>query len=300
MQTLEPDDTRIQFNNAFKRFSKLMDVVMPDPMANPYKEDLECLSTIYGKSKERYRDESMNLDGCGKKVRDLIHKHIRASGIEILNDEPVSIMDETEFDTRLERLESDKARASEMQQAVKHEISVRHDEDPVQYGSLQERVEELIEEYRQERLNEREIIKRLENVMDEMRSRDRVARSKGLDGETELSFYHALEDMLDTEDRSVNEETLVSLTADIVDTIEDRATVVEWKQKHHIQQQMRKRVKLQLYKSNLDLSGRERDELTNRILSAMRRSSMPVSPSQTMHSCATCSSRLGSPIRWHC
>jgi type I restriction enzyme R subunit len=270
VQTLEPDDTRIQFNNAFKRFSKLMDVVMPDPMANPYKDDLERLSRIYGQSKERYRDESMNLEGCGKKVRDLIHKHIRASGIEILNDEPVSIMDETEFDTRLERLESDEARASEMQQAVKHEISVRHDEDPVQYGSLQERVEELIEEYRQGRLDEREIIERLEDVMEEMRSRDRVARSKGLNGETELSFYHALEDMLDAEDRSIDEETLVNLTASIVDTIEERATVIEWKRKHNVQQQMRKRVKIQLYKSDIDLSGQERDELTNRIIRLAR------------------------------
>ena len=266
MQTLEPDDTRIQFNNAFKRFSKLMDVVMPDPMANPYRDDLERLSRIYGQSKERYRDESMNLEGCGKKVRDLIHKHIRASGIEILNDEPVSIMDETEFDTRLERLESDEARASELQQAVKHEISVRHDEDPVQYGSLQERVEE----YRQGRLDEREIIERLEDVMEEMRSRDRVARSKGLNGETELSFYHALEDMLDAEDRSINEETLVNLTASIVDTIEERATVIEWKRKHNVQQQMRKRVKIQLYKSDIDLSGQERDELMNRIIRLAR------------------------------
>lgn len=104
VQSLEPDDTRVQFNNAFKRFSKLMDVVLPDPMANPYKDDLERLSTIYGRAKERYRDQSMNLEGCGKKVRDLIHKHIRASGIEVLNDEPVSVMDESEFDARVDEL----------------------------------------------------------------------------------------------------------------------------------------------------------------------------------------------------
>jgi type I restriction enzyme R subunit len=106
--------------------------------------------------------------------------------------------------------------------------------------------------------------------MEEMRSRDRVARSKGLNGETELSFYHALEDMLDAEDRSIDEETLVNLTASIVDTIEERATVIEWKRKHNVQQQMRKRVKIQLYKSDIDLSGQERDELTNRIIRLAR------------------------------
>jgi len=80
LQTLEPEDIRINFNNAFKRFSKLMDIVLPDPMANPYKRDLARLSTIYGRAKERYRDDSMNLEGCGKKVRELIQKHIRSSG----------------------------------------------------------------------------------------------------------------------------------------------------------------------------------------------------------------------------
>lgn len=270
VQTLEPDDTRIQFNNAFKRFSKLMDIILPDPMANPYKDDLERLSVVYGKSKERYRDESMNLEGCGKKVRDLIHKHIRSSGIEILNDEPVSVMDEGEFDTRIDELENDEARASEMQQALTHEISSRYDEDPVQYGSLQERVEELIEQYRQDRLNEREIIEKLRDVMEEMRSRDRTARSKGLDGETELSFYHALEDVLEFDDEDVDDEMLVELTAEIVAEVEDLVTVVEWKRKINVQQQMRKRVKLQLYQSDLDLSESERNTLTNRIIKLAR------------------------------
>lgn len=118
-----------------------MDIVLPNPMANPYKEDLEQLSEIYGRAKERYRDNEMNLEGTGEKVRELIHKHIQSSGIEVLNDEPVSVMDKNEFDARLDTLESDEARASEMQHAVKHELNVRYDEDPVHYGSLQERVE---------------------------------------------------------------------------------------------------------------------------------------------------------------
>jgi len=129
----------------------------------------------------------MNLEGCGKKVRELIQKHIRSSGIELLNEEPVSVMNEGEFGAKIDELESDEARASEMQQAIKHEISVRYDEDPVQYGSLQERVEDLIEQYRQGRLSEREIIEELQGLMDEMRSRDREAEAMGLDGETQLA-----------------------------------------------------------------------------------------------------------------
>lgn len=270
LQTLEPEDTRIEFNDAFKRFSKLMDVVLPNRMANPYQDDLERLSTIYGRAKERYRDDSMNLEGCGKKVRELIHGHIRSSEIEVLNEEPVSVMEGEEFDTKLEGMENDEARASEMQHAIEYAISVRHDKDPVHYDSLQERVKELIEEYRQKRLSDREIIEELQDVLKEMRTRDQEARSKGLDGETELSFYHAIEDVLDTTDREMSEDELVELTTNIIEEIGDLVTVVEWKQKTHVNQSMRKRVKLQLIQSPLDVSKEEQDELTNRVIKLAR------------------------------
>lgn len=270
LQTLEPEDTRIEFNKAFKRFSKLMDVVLPDPMANPYKKDLEKLSEIHKRAKQRYRDESLNIEGCGQKVREIIQKHIRSSGIEVLNEEPVSVMEEGEFEARIDKLESDEAKASEMQHAVKHEINVRYDEDPVHYGSLQKRVEELIEQYKQKRLTDQEIIEELRDVLDEMRSRDQTARAKGLEGATELSFYHALEDVLKDGSSDVEEEQIIQLTADIVDEVEELTTVIEWKKKVNVQQKMRKQVKIQLYRSDIDLTDDERDELTNRVIELAR------------------------------
>ena len=268
VQSLEPDDRRIEFKNAFKRFSKLMDIVLPDPMANPYRDHLEQLSTIYGKAKERYRDETMNLEGAGAKVRELIQDHITSQGIEVLNDEPASIMDEVEFDARLEDLESDEARASEMQNAIKHEINVRFDDDPVQYGSLKQRLEELIEEYREGRLSERETIEELRTLMDEIRDRDKAARDKGLRGETDLSFYHAVEDVLS--EHEAGEEDYVELTADLVGTVEQFVTKVEWKDRTHLQNKIRKEVTGQLYRSEIDLSAEERRELTNRVIELSR------------------------------
>jgi len=268
VQSLEPDDRRIEFKNAFKRFSQLMDIVLPDPMANPYREDLEQLSTIFGKAKERYRDDTMNLEGAGAKVRKLIQDHISSQGIEIINEEPVSIMDEVEFDARLEDLESDEARASEMQNAIKHEINVKFDEDPVQYGSLRERLEELIEKYREGRHSERETIEELRSLMDEIRSRDKAARSKGLRDETDLSFYHAVEDVL--EEHDTEQEDLVQLTGNLVGTVEEFVTMVEWKDRSHLQNKMRKKVTGELYRSDIDLSGDERRELTNRVIELAR------------------------------
>lgn len=103
-----------------------------------------------------------------------------------------------------------------------------------------------------------------------MRSRDQLARSKGLADETELSFYHALEDALVTEDQSLKQETLVELTGDIVAEAEDVASVVEWQQKVTVQQKLRKKVKLRLIQGDVSLSDSERTQLTNRIVELAR------------------------------
>jgi len=270
LQTLEPDDTRVEFNNAYRRFSKLMDIVLPDPMANPYKDDLEKLTEIHARAKQRFRDDTLNVDGCGAKVRQLIHDHIESSGIEVLNEDPVSVMEADDFDARIEGLEDDEARASEMRHAVEYEINVRYDEDPVQYGSLQERVEELIEQYKEKRLSDQEIIEELRDVLEEMRSRDREAEKIGLGGATELSFYHAVEEVLDAEERGIGQDRLVDLTRDIVLAVEKHASVVEWKQKVNVQKSMRKDVKIELYNADVDLSKEELDELTNRVIELAR------------------------------
>jgi type I restriction enzyme R subunit len=268
VQSLEPEDRRVEFNNAYRRFSKLMDIVMPDPMANPYIDHLEQLTEIHRRAKQRYRDEDLNIEGCGAKVRQLIHKHLESSGVEVLNDEPVSVMEADEFDARLEDLEDTEARASEMRHALEHEISVRYDQDPVHYGSLQERLEELIERFKG-RHDKEELLERLRELADELRGRSRQAREKGLDNATELSFFHAVEDVLGTDGGDIDEEEAIELTRDIVDVVEDHTSAVEWKKKVNVQNAMRKQVKLRLYKVD-SLSDDQRDELTTRILKLSR------------------------------
>lgn len=79
-----------------------------------------------------------------------------------------------------------------MRRAVKYEIFVRYDEDPIHDESLQEHVEELIENYRQKRLSDEERPEEPRDALDEIRSESRW-RAKGPDDSTELSFDHAIE-----------------------------------------------------------------------------------------------------------
>jgi len=106
-------------------------------------------------------------------------------------------------------------------------------------------------------------------LMQEMRSRDKTARNKGLKNETDLSFYHAVEDVL--EDHDAEESEFVELTGDLVGTVEEFVTKVEWKEKTQLINRIRKEITGELYQSDIDISADERKELTNRVIELARK-----------------------------
>ncbi len=261
MTVLENEETRIEFNNAFKEFSKYMDIIMPEPAANEYKEDLKKLGKIYRRAKNLYRDESMDLTGAGEKVKYIIQENISSSGIKVLNDKPVSIMDDEEFEKRIDGLDSDKAKYQEMEQGLKKEISVRFNEDPTFYKSLQEKVEELIEKYKEKRLEEKEIIQEFENMISAIRNREEKAKDLGLNDTTELAFYNSLSSEL----KDVSEEELRNMARDFANIFETK-NVVEWDSKIQTRKEIKRNIKLRLLDLSTPIDNQQIRSLTNQIV----------------------------------
>ena len=84
VRVLEPEDVRGAFDLTFRRFSQSMDMLLPDRRALAYHADLRWLGKIRGAARARYRDDRLDLAGCGEKVRKLIADAVVADGIEIL------------------------------------------------------------------------------------------------------------------------------------------------------------------------------------------------------------------------
>ena len=167
VRVLEPEDVRAAFDLAFRRFSQSMDMLLPDQRALRYHADLRWLGKIRGTARARYRDDRLDLSGCGEKVRKLIADAVIADGIEILVKE-VQLFSQ-EFDEKVEALATDDAKASEMEHAIRHEINVRVEENPVFYQSLRERLEEIIEQRRQERLDAAQQLSLLNSLREELK-----------------------------------------------------------------------------------------------------------------------------------
>lgn len=261
LKVLEPEDVRAEFDISFRRFTQSMDMLLPDPSALPYIKDLKWLGKVRNAARARYRDPGLDLSGCREKVRKIIEEHIRVPGIDRLL-EPVSIFSER-FDEEVARLSSTEAQASEMEHAIRHEISVRFEEDPVFYQSLKERVEKIIEEKKQERIDAARQLKLLQTIKDEMINVHKVAETMGI-SETELAFYNLLSnvvvgagssrpfsssDILKVAEEHApygeEKEPKKELAGLILESLEKLA-VIDWIHKEDVQRQMRRQIKRHL------------------------------------------------------
>ncbi|MDD2638205.1 MAG: type I restriction endonuclease subunit R [Methanothrix sp.] len=234
LQYLEPEDRRVAFDQRFKLFSRYMDMLLPDPRALKYGRDLKWLGDVRARARNRYRDDQLSLEDCGEKVRALIEEHIRVEGItQVL--EPTSIHSE-EFDEEVDKLISPEAKASEIEHAIKHEINIKLDENPVSYESLKERLERILEDYRQRRIDEAERLRLLQETLEEVRSPEKHALRLGVDPEV-APFYELILT------KSDDDKDAMKPVAQEVHGILRELAVVDWHQKEDTKREMRRQIK---------------------------------------------------------
>ena len=248
---LEPEDVRAAFDLAFRRFSQSMDMLLPDQRALAYHADLRWLGKIRGTARARYRDDRLDLAGCGEKVRRLIADAVVADGIQILVKE-VQLFS-PEFEEKVAALGTDDAKASEMEHAIRHEINVRVEENPVFYQSLRERLEEIIEQRRLERVDAAKQLALLNSLREEVKGEQAQAKEMGLDARG-FAIYGLLErqrPMVAREDAPAYSEANRDLASLIDDAVAPFTELVDWWQKDDVQRQMRSKIKRQLRASGI-------------------------------------------------
>jgi type I restriction enzyme R subunit len=145
LQRLAEEIKRQRFQTDVRTFAKRVDMVLPNPAAKPFLSDLKALGKVVIACRNRYRDDHLDLHGCGEKVRALIENHVRAAGIDP-RVPPISLFS-VEFKQHLASLTSDRAKASEIEQAIKSVLRVKLEEDPAYYQTLSRRLEEIIRKH---------------------------------------------------------------------------------------------------------------------------------------------------------
>jgi len=184
---LKDEALRQQFDMTFKRFARQMDVVLPDVAAKPFVADLKLWGKVQNATRNRYRDPGLNIRDAGEKVRQLVDEHIVSTGVDpkIL---PIDLMD-ANFKASVEQIKSPESRASEIESAIKHHITVNLDEDPEYYRSLSLRLRDIIEKTNGKWEQQLELLQQMVSTIeaDHKQAADDLGLSK-----TEFAFYNIL------------------------------------------------------------------------------------------------------------
>lgn len=212
LDVLEDVKTRADFNVKFKLFLKSMDILLSKPVAREYIPALKAFGHIHKRAQSRFRDDSINILGAGKKVRQLIDDHLVSIGINT-RIRPVDITSDN-FEEEVNKNKSARSKASEMEHAIRKHCKVMLNSDPVYYKKISEKLEEIIKRFK---TNWDEQVKLLKHLREEVK-KGRVSEEEGLDAKKHAPFYDLIKDICYKDEKisKSEEQTIKDLIIDIV------------------------------------------------------------------------------------
>ena len=239
---LKDEEVRSRFEIVFKKFAKQMDIILPDVGAKPFLADLKLWGKIHHAARNRYRDPGLDISDAGEKVRQLVDQHIISTGVNP-KIPPVDLL-AANFKESTEAVKSEESRASEIESAIKHHITVNLDEDPEYYRSLSLRLRDIIERTAGKWDQQLELL--LDMVDNIGGEHQQAADDLGL-SETEFAFYNILMaevTALKGDVLEVDTEEEIKTTTQALVTIFDEATqIVDFFSKQDEVKRMKKEIK---------------------------------------------------------
>lgn len=202
------EDLRFKFIVAFKKLSKAIDTLLPNPKALDFLKDYNALSELNVMAGRHFRDQRMSMKGVSDKLRAITDEYLLSKGID-QKIPPLSIMDD-EFLSDVGKRKRAKTKAAEIEHAVRNYIEEHAHEDPELYASLAEMLEKILDT---EKFTWEEIYQKLKDLLDRMKEEDKKP-TYGLHRKKQMPFFRILhKELYDKKELSEDEiSTLVNMT----------------------------------------------------------------------------------------
>ena len=242
---LEDERLRAAFEVSLKQFLTTLDIVMPRPESLPFNRDAKFFGMVQVRARRRFREgDTFDVSLYGEKVRALIDDHVLALGVD-QKIPPVSIT-APDFRSKVSDLGNDRAKASEMEHAIRYHIRKHFDEDPAHYSKLSEKLDQILETLKEQWDL---LALALSDLVDDA-LKGRQVDSTGLDPQTEAPFYGLLgqelgaeattQDAPPAELSTMEAEVLRQTTVSLVAHLRREITVVGFWQNAYAQDNLRK------------------------------------------------------------
>lgn len=132
-----------------------------------YKKELKFYQELRASVKLRYSD-TIDHKEYESKMRNLMDTYIAAEDVTIIT-APVDILNEDDFETELQRLGTPRARADAIRTRMTRRINDKWDENPAYYKTFSQRIEEIINAYKDKRISDADYLKRMNTVKADFR-----------------------------------------------------------------------------------------------------------------------------------
>jgi len=265
VMTLKDDETRQQFEIDLKKFMKSMDIILPDPAAAPFTRDMFFLGKVNHAAKNLYREEALDLSGCGEKVRKLIDEHLYATGVDP-KIPPINLL-AANFEEAVNAHKSPRAKASEMEHAIKQHITINLENDPAYYRKLSERLKEIIDAYH-DRWEE------MAEQLELFRADIRDAHGRGADdlgmNETEFASYNLLDEHSESFEAAEPAPDTQAMAKELVGLLDERTDIVGFFHKYDEVKRLRRDIGRMLLDAGVELSGRKKKALVDSFMELAR------------------------------
>ena len=174
---LADESKRQNFYERLKNYAKslniclasqgILDLLSKEELDN-YKKELKFFSNLRKSVRLRYHEE-VDFGEYEEQMQKLLDTYISANEVNRLT-KLVNIFDDKNFDEEIQRVQGKRAKADTIRNAIDKVITMKYDENPAYYENLKDRINRVLEEYRQKRISEEEYLNSMNDVMNDIRN----------------------------------------------------------------------------------------------------------------------------------
>ena len=232
---LKPVHLRDEFKDLLRQFNKSVDIVLPDQAAMKFEKDFKLFNEIKLRLKNIYpEDEDLKITSDeSKKLQRMIDEHVKASGVDNLLEEPISIIDRERFKKDIMNA-SPETKELKIKNNLKHTIKVGLDKNPDFYKPLAERLEKAIKQREEDRLTQLQLFDIFEEIQNQIINEQKEGERKGFHTEKEVVVYNTMKTLFGDQAEKATKE--------IFKLINGELSIVDWQNKGGVKKDMENKI----------------------------------------------------------
>ncbi len=223
---------RADFDVYLKTFLQSLNLILPNQAGHRFRGPARRFGYLLRMTKERYKDNTIDIADAGAKVKALINEHLIDLGINP-KIPPIELLADDFIANVQKHAQGDpEAKASEMEHAIRKHCTVHFDEDPAFYKRLSEKLEKLIQQHQNN-------WQALADDYEQIRNEAMAGRTQAIEGlSREATTFYDYVVQLAFDDGDVPPDTAVplkKLMTRIVETLQGTIDIIDfWKKPNEV------------------------------------------------------------------